>query len=261
MQDAHQALSGQFKSRSLLVRRRQRQFGRTLIVAGGQWERAGAMASRGGFPSPWLFSSCGIAAIGLALRLGLLAEQHGGGGPVTRSRPRSHWHRRRRRPCGVRPPHSRGQRLCVVGLPRRPRDRSPKRGKALFPVVANPGATWGSAPRFDASEAEIAEATASGDYALLLDDLARGQPVDLLHVDIQGGETSFLADNFEDIERLVKRVLIGTHSRSIEGDIMRMMLDAGWLLEMERPAILGIAGGVPHVVVDGVQAYFNPRLG
>ena len=141
---------------------------------------------------------------------------------------------------------------------------APERGKALFPVVENPGATWGSAPRFDASEAEIAEATASGDYALLdalpLDDLARGQPVDLLHVDIQGGETAFLADNLADLNRLVKRVLIGTHSRPIEGDIMRMMLEAGWLLEMERPAILGIAGGVPYVVVDGVQAYRNSRL-
>jgi hypothetical protein len=30
---------------------------------------------------------------------------------------------------------------------------------------------------------------------------------------------------------------------------------------MERPAVLGIAGGVPHVVVDGVQAYRNPQLG
>lgn len=142
---------------------------------------------------------------------------------------------------------------------------APKPGKALFPVVANPGATWGSAPRFDASEAEIAEATASGGYALLdamtLDELAKGQPVDLLHVDIQGGETAFLADNFHDIKRLVRRVVFGTHSRSIEGDIMRMMLDDGWRLEMERPAILGIADGVPHVVVDGVQAYGNPRLG
>lgn len=140
---------------------------------------------------------------------------------------------------------------------------APSRAKALFPVVANPGATWGSQPIFHATPEQIAEAERYGGYQVLdaypLSDLSHGQPIDLLHIDIQGGETDFVKANSDDLDRYVRRVLIGTHSRVIEGDIMRHMLDRGWLLEMERPCIFGLVDGQPQIQVDGVQGWMNPN--
>ncbi len=139
---------------------------------------------------------------------------------------------------------------------------APKRSKALFPV-AEPGKTWGSEPIFDATSQQIAEAELTGRYRVLeaypLAELAGGSPIDLLHVDIQGGETDFMKANFDEINRYVRRTLIGTHSRVIEGDIMRFMLDRGWKLEMERPCIFGLADGRPYIQVDGVQGWLNGR--
>lgn len=65
--------------------------------------------------------------------------------------------------------------------------------------------------------------------------------------------------NFDEINRYVRRTLIGTHSRVIEGDIMRFMLDQGWKLEMERPCIFGLADGRPYIQVDGMQGWLNGR--
>lgn len=137
-------------------------------------------------------------------------------------------------------------------------------GKALFPVVENSGATWGSEPVLDASAAQIAEAEKTGGYAVLdtfpISEIADGRPVDLLHIDIQGGEADFVKSSMDDLLKYVRYVVIGTHSRAIEGRLMESMLSAGWYLEMERAAIIGIADGRPAVTVDGVQGWRNPQL-
>lgn len=141
---------------------------------------------------------------------------------------------------------------------------APKRSKALFPVADNPGATWGSEPIFDASEELAAEASRTGHYqvldALPLSDISKNRPIDLLHIDIQGGEADFIRENFEDIDRLVRHVLVGTHSRVIEGEIISHMIDHRWMLEIERPCIFGIEEGWPTIQVDGVQGWRNPKL-
>lgn len=140
---------------------------------------------------------------------------------------------------------------------------APNRAKALFPVVANPGATWGSEPIFEATLEQISEAKRIGNYQILdtypLSDLSHGLPIDLLHIDIQGGETDFVKANFADIDQYVRRMLIGTHSRIIEGDILRFMIDRGWRLEIERPCIFGLVDGRPQIQVDGVQGWVNGK--
>ncbi|UPG71986.1 hypothetical protein MVG78_15840 [Roseomonas gilardii subsp. gilardii] len=56
-------------------------------------------------------------------------------------------------------------------------------------------------------------------------------------------------------------LVLGTHSRQIEGEIFGMKLAAGgWMLEMERPAILHLHERGPHVTVDGVQGWRNLSL-
>ncbi|AGB47342.1 hypothetical protein Mesau_05030 [Mesorhizobium australicum WSM2073] len=138
---------------------------------------------------------------------------------------------------------------------------APRKGVALFPIVENPGASWGSEPILEASAAQIKEASTSGQYqqldAVPLVEIVKGEPVDLLHIDIQGGEADFVEAAISDLNKFVRYIVIGTHSRQIEGRIMTALLNEGWKLEMERPAIIELVDGRPRISVDGVQGWRN----
>lgn len=139
---------------------------------------------------------------------------------------------------------------------------SPRRSKALFPITERPSLSWGLEPIFEASEAQIADAQRNGKYevldALPLPDIAEDDPIDLLHIDIQGSEADFIQVNFSDIDRLVRHILVGTHSRIIEGEIISFLMENGWALEIERPCIFALEQGLPAIRVDGVQGWRNP---
>ena len=84
--------------------------------------------------------------------------------------------------------------------------------------------------------------------------------VDLLHIDIQGGEADLIRDCVALLNGKVAYIVVGTHSREIEGQIFATLRAAGWALEIERPAILSLANGIPQVTVDGVQGWRNLKL-
>ncbi|MGH7117896.1 MAG: class I SAM-dependent methyltransferase [Acetobacteraceae bacterium] len=138
-------------------------------------------------------------------------------------------------------------------------------GIALFPRQERAGVSWALGPVFGASEAERQEAVQSGTHDALpmipLAELAAPHVrIDLLHVDIQGGEAALVADSLPVFHERVAYLLIGTHSRQIEGRLFGTLLQAGWRLEIERPAILAMGSGGPTVTVDGVQGWRNPCL-
>ncbi|MBR0668785.1 FkbM family methyltransferase [Roseomonas hellenica] len=138
-------------------------------------------------------------------------------------------------------------------------------GIALFPRQDQAGAHWGLEPIFGASEEQRQGAVQSGKYDALpmlpLSDLAEPHHrIDLLHVDIQGGEADLVTGSLDTLNAKVAYLVVGTHSRQIEGRLMETLLGAGWELEVERPAILAISNAVPTVRVDGVQGWRNPRL-
>jgi ubiquinone/menaquinone biosynthesis C-methylase UbiE len=139
---------------------------------------------------------------------------------------------------------------------------APEAGRALFPVADDPSNTWGSEPIIDPSDDDVRRATEGGTHVLLdavpLRDLAGGGALDLLHIDIQGGEADFVRANMNDISAHVRYVVVGTHSREIEGDLIAQFLAAGWSLEIERPCIFAIARGRPDIRVDGVQGWRAP---
>ena len=139
---------------------------------------------------------------------------------------------------------------------------APEAGRALFPIADNPAATWGGEPIFGASEDEVRRATQAGTHealeALPLRVLAGDAPLDLLHIDIQGGEADFVRANMSDISAHVRYVVIGTHSREIEGDLIGQFEKAGWNLEIERPCIFALESGKPSIRVDGVQGWRAP---
>lgn len=140
----------------------------------------------------------------------------------------------------------------------------PKPGKALFPDPEAGTAAWGGAAIFYPDKKTLKKAQADDHVQVLdcktLEEVGKGEPIDLLHIDIQGAEVDFVTGNMTHITKYVRRVLIGTHSRAIEGKLMDHLLDAGWVLELERPAIAPPHAGKPVTRIDGVQLWANPAL-
>jgi len=134
-------------------------------------------------------------------------------------------------------------------------------GVALFPNQA--GNSWGLAPVFGASEAEMGAAREGG-YEVLpmigLADLAPGRVLDLLHMDIQGGEVDLVASAIDYLNGNVAYMVIGTHSREIEGQLFALLLNHGWRLEIDRPAIYHMNHPRPIISIDGVHGWRNMRL-
>lgn len=139
----------------------------------------------------------------------------------------------------------------------------PRSGKAVFEMTEEGG--WGGAAHFDPDAATLRRAETDPalrvlDCYALRDLTGTDGTIDLLHIDIQGAETEFVRGNSDDLAACVRRVLIGTHSRVIEGELIAHFTAAGWRLEMERTAIMPLRGGAQQLVIDGVQMWANPRL-
>lgn len=138
-------------------------------------------------------------------------------------------------------------------------------GHALFPRQDRAGRNWDLAPRFGATPSEVDTAVASGGWdmvpMLTLPAIAGDEArIDLLHVDIQGGEDALLAGTLDFIRKHVAYLVVGTHSRPIEGRLLDRLGEAGFLLEVERPAFLPHHDLLDGVSVDGVQGWRNPTL-
>ncbi len=137
-------------------------------------------------------------------------------------------------------------------------------GVALFPREAA-GASWGLEPVFGATDAQRAQAVANGNYdelpmVALSDMVSSHARIDLLHIDIQGGEADLIDGCLSVLNDKIAYLLIGTHTKLIEGRLFETLTKAGWRIEMERPAIFNISSGAPVVEVDGVQGWRNMRL-
>ena len=121
-------------------------------------------------------------------------------------------------------------------------------GFALFPRQDAPGVLWGLEPVFGASEMERREAVTSGRFdelrmIPLAEVIGDAPTLDLLHVDIQGGEADLVEQTADLLADRVAYVFIGTHSRVIE-----------------RPAIVDLTENGLVTLVDGVQGWRNMRL-
>ena len=81
--------------------------------------------------------------------------------------------------------------------------------------------------------------------------------VDLLHVDVQGAELGLIEANLDLLSRQVAAIMIGTHSRVIEGSLIDLLYQHGWHLELEKPCRVAWRTNPPSMeamtVVDGCQ--------
>ena len=141
---------------------------------------------------------------------------------------------------------------------------SPTEGTALFPNHDPNQTMWGFEPVFDVSGVRKIKYLLTGKYHELqqvpLGSILQNHgQIDLLHVDIQGGEENLIPQCIAHLTAGVSYLVIGTHSRQIEGKMFECLTRAGWLLEIERPAILKLTDR-PVVTVDGVQGWRNLNL-
>ena len=138
-------------------------------------------------------------------------------------------------------------------------------GRALFPRPRRAAEQWGLQPVFDATDEERAAAVASGKFdelptISLADLIGVRAKIDLLHVDIQGGEAELIESSRGLLDERVAYLVIGTHSREIEGRLFASLAGGNWRLEIERPAILALDPDGPTTTVDGVQGWRNLSL-
>lgn len=94
--------------------------------------------------------------------------------------------------------------------------------------------------------------------------IAREPEWNLVHIDVQGHEVDIVGSCLEDISQRVHWIVVGTHSRKLDGDFMAMMHGAGWFLENEKPAKFTYNRGFPTLegmtILDGTQVWRNPRF-
>ena len=152
----------------------------------------------------------------------------------------------------------------------------PVSGTALFPISEEGADDWGIQPVFPSSEAEADEIIRTADFIdyrgmrfsqfakmrsiNLADAVAIEGIVDLVHIDIQGGELDFVRGQLDFLTARCRYLVIGTHARTIEGGLIDVLSRAGWLLEVEKPCMFHIEGSKHHISTDGTQGWLNPRL-
>lgn len=148
-------------------------------------------------------------------------------------------------------------------------------GTARWPVVADPGNEWGLRPTGqegeDAADRDLTAALGKRMSSFidvkviaLGELLAREPRWDLVHVDIQGGETKVLDAFRQELNQRVRYLIVGTHSRKIDGELIEIFHQEGWILEHEKPCRMiynpDAADLVAMTIVDGTQVWRNPRV-
>lgn len=98
----------------------------------------------------------------------------------------------------------------------------------------------------------------------MLDLVVRESVWDLIHIDVQGGEVDICRSCIDELNARARRIIVGTHSRKIDGDLLELMCRSGWVLEHEKPAKFVFARNAPTLeamtTIDGTQVWRNPRL-
>jgi FkbM family methyltransferase len=137
-----------------------------------------------------------------------------------------------------------------------------KRDRARWPRV-EPRNSYGTRP-IPAEEAHATNGSLEVEVLPIADLLGKQERWDLVHVDVQGGEVPICAAGLPFLNERAHWLVIGTHSRLIEGELISLFVRQGWVLENEKPVIFEFQPGTPAVEaltrVDGTQVWRNPRL-
>ena len=90
------------------------------------------------------------------------------------------------------------------------------------------------------------------------------QVIDFLHVDVQGGECRLLTSHRKWLDQSVKSMMIATHSRPLEGEIMLLLGEGNWQLLLEKPCRFDPGSAAKDwsgaTTLDGSQYWLNGNL-
>jgi FkbM family methyltransferase len=142
-------------------------------------------------------------------------------------------------------------------------------GTAQWPCCEDSSEEWGSRP--------LLENARGRDYLgrrfnkeIEIPLLPMGQLIrkeerwDLVHLDVQGHEVEICQSCIDEITRCVHWIVVGTHSRKLDGDMIELMYRARWMLENEKPAKFRYSQTAPTLeamtTIDGIQVWRNPAL-
>lgn len=139
-------------------------------------------------------------------------------------------------------------------------------GVAEWPVLDDAEAVeeWGNRPITDGScyTGQAPRPTRKIQMIPMRDLVTQERRWDLIHIDVQGGEFEICQSCVEALNERVHWLLIGTHSRKIEGDLLDLLYRSGWQLEHEKPAKFVPQPKPPSLeamtTLDGTQVWRNP---
>ncbi len=132
-------------------------------------------------------------------------------------------------------------------------------GYALFPITeATEG--WGSSAIFTESDED--RPGYERVRSISLETLLKDEPlIDFIHFDIQGAEADAVAAAIGMLTAKVRYMVIGTHSRVIEGKLIETLQSHGWLLENEQPSRSRRGrNSIEVLIADGTQVWRNPAI-
>jgi FkbM family methyltransferase len=141
-----------------------------------------------------------------------------------------------------------------------------KAGVAYWPIVENSSESWGSRPLQESPNdtARQLENMRQIEVIPMLDLVMKESRWDLIHIDVQGDEVDICRSCIDELSARVRWIIVGTHSRKIDGDLLDLMWRAGWMLEHEKPSkftfVQGSATLEAMATIDGTQVWRNPRF-
>jgi FkbM family methyltransferase len=139
-------------------------------------------------------------------------------------------------------------------------------GVAAWPVMEDTSGEWGSRPILadgDYLGRDFAN-TKTIDIIPLADLIRREEHWDLVHIDVQGHEVDICRSCLNDLNERVSWIVVGTHSRKLDGDMLELFCRADWELEHEKPTKFRYYRNPKTLegmtIADGTQVWRNPRL-
>jgi FkbM family methyltransferase len=141
-----------------------------------------------------------------------------------------------------------------------------KASVAQWPVIDNSSESWGCRPIHGTEDymARQFQNTRQINIIAMLDLVAREDRWDLIHIDVQGDEVDICHSCIDELSARARWLIVGTHSRKIDGDLLDLMWRAGWLLEHEKPSKFAFSSGQTTLeamaTLDGTQVWRNPRM-
>ncbi|MGI4800396.1 MAG: FkbM family methyltransferase [Janthinobacterium lividum] len=147
-------------------------------------------------------------------------------------------------------------------------------GVARWPKVVDHANNWGLRPaRVDAQGLRGADVSYLGS---LLDDfvevrivgvrdiLEREPAWDLVHIDVQGAEAEICRAGLDLLQQRARWIVVGTHSRRLDGEMISLLHGQGFALEHEKPTRFAYRADVAELesmtLADGAQVWRNITL-